>query len=100
MHRRNCFRLAGAACAWLIGAAVAPAGAETIHLGAIIPLTGPGAVVGTQEKRGIQFAIDDINAKGGVSGHQIEVLFEDNQAKPDQSVLVVQQAGRSADKCR
>jgi branched-chain amino acid transport system substrate-binding protein len=61
--------------------------AEPIRFGAILPLTGPGAVVGTQEQRGIQFAIDEANAKGGVDGHKIEVLFEDNQAKPDQSVL-------------
>ncbi|MBN8909254.1 MAG: ABC transporter substrate-binding protein, partial [Rhodospirillales bacterium] len=60
---------------------------ETIRLGAILPLTGPGAVVGTQEMRGIQFAMDAANAKGGVQGHKIEVIFEDNQAKPDVSVL-------------
>jgi branched-chain amino acid transport system substrate-binding protein len=61
--------------------------ADTIELGAILPLTGPGAVVGNQEMRGIQFAIDAANTKGGVQGHQIAVVFEDNQAKPDVSVL-------------
>jgi branched-chain amino acid transport system substrate-binding protein len=61
--------------------------AETIRLGAILPLTGPGAVIGTQQQRGIQFAVEEINARGGVLGNKIEVLFEDNQAKPDQSVL-------------
>src|ERR1700760_216490 len=61
--------------------------AETIKLGGILPLTGPGALIGTAEMRGVQFAIDQANAKGGVRGNQIEVLFEDNQAKPDQSIL-------------
>jgi branched-chain amino acid transport system substrate-binding protein len=77
------------ACAALIaGLAIGRANtAEPVRFGAILPLTGPGAVVGTQEQRGIQFAVDEANAKGGVDGHQIEVLFEDNQAKPDQSVL-------------
>ena len=65
-----------------------PALAQPIRLGAVLPLTGPAAVVGTQEQRGIQFAIDEVNAKGGIGGHLIEVLFEDNQAKPDQSVLL------------
>ncbi len=69
------------------GALAGGAMAETIRLGAILPLTGPGAVIGTQQQRGIQFAVDEINAKGGVLGNQIEVIFEDNQAKPDQSVL-------------
>ena len=82
-------RIGGLACALLatglwLGAARA---AEPIRFGAILPLTGPGAVVGTQEQRGIQFAVDEANAKGGVDGHPIEILFEDNQAKPDQSVL-------------
>lgn len=62
--------------------------AETIHLGANLPLTGPAAVVGTQEMRGIQFAIDAANAKGGVQGNKVEVQFEDNQAKADQAVLI------------
>ncbi len=61
--------------------------AETIKIGAILPLTGPGALIGTQQMRGIQFAIDQANAKGGVRGNTIEVVFEDNQARPDQSIL-------------
>jgi branched-chain amino acid transport system substrate-binding protein len=61
--------------------------AETIRIGAILPLTGPAALIGTQQMQGIQFAIDQANAKGGVRGNKIEVVFEDNQAKPDQSIL-------------
>jgi len=79
-------RLAGAMLAAALSLGPGRA-AEPIRFGAILPLTGPGAVVGTQEQRGIQFAIDEANAKGGIDGHQIEVLFEDNQAKPDQSIL-------------
>lgn len=60
---------------------------DTITFGAILPLTGPGGLIGTQQKLGIQFAMDKINAKGGVHGHKIAVIFEDNQAKPDQSIL-------------
>src|ERR1700712_5027061 len=73
----------------LLGIMLAATGAqaETIRIGAILPLTGPGALIGTQQMRGIQFAIDQANAKGGVRGNKIEVVFEDNQAKPDQSIL-------------
>ena len=63
------------------------ANADTIKFGGILPLTGPGALIGTAEMHGVQFAVDQANAKGGVHGNQIEVQFEDNQAKPDQSVL-------------
>jgi branched-chain amino acid transport system substrate-binding protein len=44
-------------------------------------------VIGTEQMRGIQFATDKANAAGGVRGNKIEVVFEDNQAKPDQSIL-------------
>ncbi len=66
---------------------VTAAHADTIRFGAILPLTGPGAVIGTEQMRGIQFAVEKANAAGGVHGNQIEILFEDNQAKPDQSIL-------------
>jgi branched-chain amino acid transport system substrate-binding protein len=67
--------------------AIADAHADTIRFGAILPLTGPGAMIGTQQMRGIQFAIEKANSAGGLHGNKIEVLFEDNQAKPDQSIL-------------
>jgi len=70
----------------MIRSALAQSG-QTIRLGAILPLTGPGGLIGTQQQRGIQFATDSINAKGGVRGNKIDVVFEDNQAKPDISVL-------------
>src|SRR5580693_5843598 len=77
-----------AACALALTVTI-PQGAtaQPIQFGAILPLTGPGGLIGTQQMRGIQFAIDQANAKGGVRGHKIEILFEDNQAKPDQSIL-------------
>ena len=83
--RRICTGMAALAASLVI--TCAPAGAETIRFGGILPLTGPGALIGTAEMRGVQFAVDQANAKGGVHGNQIEVLFEDNQAKPDQSIL-------------
>ena len=81
--------LRGSLAAFVIAASFAGAAhADTIHLGAVIPLTGPAAVVGNQEMRGIQFAIDNANAKGGVQGNKVDVQFEDNQAKADQAVLM------------
>jgi len=61
--------------------------ADPIRLGAVLPLTGPSAATGTQQQRGLQFAMTRFNAAGGLAGRPIEILFEDNQAKPDQSVL-------------
>ena len=44
----------------------AEANADTIRFGGILPLTGPGALIGTAEMHGVQFAVDQANAKGGV----------------------------------
>ena len=82
---RHLLRLGAVVIAALL--AVPGAHAKTIRFGAILPLTGPGAMIGTQQMRGIQFAVDRANAAGGVHGNKVEVLFEDNQAKPDQSIL-------------
>ncbi len=54
-----------------------PAPVETIKLGAILPLTGDAAEYGLPEQAGIQIALEEINAAGGVNGKQLEVIFED-----------------------
>ncbi len=50
---------------------------ETIKLGAILPLTGDAAEYGLPEQAGIQIALEEINANGGVNGKPLEVIFED-----------------------
>jgi branched-chain amino acid transport system substrate-binding protein len=88
MPQRTRAALVMLAMGMLAGAAPRHAvAADTIRFGAILPLTGPATVIGTQEKRGIEMAVDDMNAKGGVAGQKIDLLVEDNQAKPDLSVL-------------
>src|SRR5271165_5986086 len=86
MMRKLAIAFTALAVGWAVGGSPR-AMAQPIQFGAILPLTGPGGLIGTQQMRGIQFAIDQANAKGGIRGHQIEVQFEDNQAKPDQSIL-------------
>ena len=61
--------------------AAAPAG--TIKVGAIGPLTGDYAIYGSAVANGIQIAIDEINAKGGL---QFELLSEDDQGDPTMAV--------------
>lgn len=75
--------LAAAAIALSSGSALA----QDITIGAILPLTGPAAPTGIQEQQGVIFAVDKVNAKGGIRGRQVKVVFEDSQAKPDQGVL-------------
>ena len=57
-------------------------------LGAVLSLSGPVAANGVPTKDGIEVAVKEINAAGGIDGHPIEVLFEDDQSKPDQAVIL------------
>ena len=68
---------------------IAPAVAQTkeIVIGAVLPLTGPAAQIGLQEQTGIEFAVDKVNATGGIRGNKIRVVYEDTQGKPDVGVL-------------
>lgn len=61
--------------------------ADEIVLAALLPLSGPNASVGLQEQQGLQFAVSEINAKGGIHGRMLRVAFDDTQGKPDQAVL-------------
>jgi branched-chain amino acid transport system substrate-binding protein len=71
----------------LFGTMMAQASAQDITIAALLPQTGPSASVGLQEQQGVQFAVDAINAKGGIRGHMLRVNFDDTQGRPDQAVL-------------
>jgi branched-chain amino acid transport system substrate-binding protein len=57
--------------------------ADGIKVGVLLPLTGAQAKFGEIEKRSYEMAAEEINAKGGVNGKKIELLFEDDTGKPD-----------------
>jgi branched-chain amino acid transport system substrate-binding protein len=48
-----------------------------------LPLTGTNAKFGEIEKRSYEIAMEEINAKGGVKGKKIVLVFEDSQGKPE-----------------
>ena len=59
---------------------------DTFKIGGIGPTTGDNAIYGTAVKNGIQLAVDEINAAGGINGKQIEYKFEDDQSDAEKSV--------------
>lgn len=58
----------------------APIGVEDdrIHLGSVLPLSGPQAEVGQQIRRGLQQVFDAANARGGVHGRRLEFVVADS----------------------
>lgn len=57
----------------------APLSASPIRIGAVYPLSGNNAAIGTNILRGIDFAVEEINEAGGVNGRMLEVIRADTQ---------------------
>ena len=57
--------------------------AQEVKFSIPLPLTGTNAKFGEIEKRSYEIALEEINAKGGVKGKKIVLVFEDSQGKPE-----------------
>jgi len=62
---------------------------KTVNLGATFPLTGDVASYGQKAKRGIEMAVEDQNAKGGLLGKQIAVDFQDDRNDKKEAVTIM-----------
>ncbi len=62
--------------------------ADTIKVGEFACLTGKDATFGQSQHKGIQLALEELNAAGGVLGKKIELITEDNQSKAGESATV------------
>lgn len=67
-------------------ASVNPKLKGTLTIGAVVPLTGSSATIGKDQQRGIQLAVDKINAQGGVLGKKLEAKVEDSEGSAPASV--------------
>ena len=55
-------------------------------IGVIGPLTGPAAAYGIAVQNGVDLAIKEINAAGGVNGAVLEMNSQDDEHDPEKSV--------------
>ena len=53
-------------------------GASEPVVGVVLPFTGEAAPYGEHIREGINLAVEDVNAAGGVDGQPLKVLFEDS----------------------
>jgi branched-chain amino acid transport system substrate-binding protein len=85
--------------AFLLAAALAlvasMASAADINVAMVGPITGQYAAFGEQMRRGAEMAVIDINAKGGVLGHQLNLMVGDDACDPKQAVNVANQMANS-----
>ena len=82
-------RQALASAAAVIASSIAKpaiAAKEPIMIGYLPALTGPSSSTGIGINRGIQLAVQEINAAGGIDGRQIELIVRDTQSDPTKAV--------------
>jgi branched-chain amino acid transport system substrate-binding protein len=83
--------LAASILGTLLSAASSAAFAQAIKIGWLSSLTGPLSSAAIAENQGVQFAVEEINAAGGILGRQIELLTRDTAGDPTKAVNFAQQ---------
>lgn len=63
---------------------------STIKFGLLSPMTGPQAKWGEWASQGINLAVDEINARGGIHGKKIEVIVGDDRFQASQAALLLE----------
>lgn len=58
-----------------------------LSVGLIVSLTGNYAPLGSEDKKSVELAVQQINTAGGLLGRQIKLVEKDDKSQPDQSVL-------------
>lgn len=74
----------------LLASCQGPDASKAVRIGVGGPFTGPQAQYGEAWKKGFAIALEEINAAGGIKGRPLEIVFEDTQNDPKQTVAVAQ----------
>ena len=64
---------------------------EPIKIGCLAAMTGPSSAPTIGFNRGVNFAVEAINAAGGVKGRKIELVMRDTQGDPTKAVNATQE---------
>lgn len=87
MGRHRTYRvktiLASTIASLLLVATTSALAAESIKIGAVLPFSGGVELYGRQAKLGLDLAAKQINARGGILGRPLEVIYEDDRTDPE-----------------
>ena len=82
LSRRTWMRGLAAAAVAAAFTAGPVAAQQTLKFGLAMPLTGSQSSYGKDQIKAAEWAVEDINAKGGVNGKKLEMIVMDTQADP------------------
>jgi branched-chain amino acid transport system substrate-binding protein len=86
------FRCLAAAAALAGTLALVPGGAsaeDAFRFGLAMPLSGSQALYGADQVKAAQWAVEKINASGGINGKKLEVVLLDTQGDPQLGIKAV-----------
>ena len=64
---------------------------DVIKIGGVAPLSSPGSYQqGRELVLGLQWAVDDVNAAGGLLGKKVELIIEDTEGKPPTGAIAIE----------
>jgi branched-chain amino acid transport system substrate-binding protein len=94
MQRRTTlqFALKSIALGAVLVAASSTFAQKTIKLAAIVELSGAGATSGTNFKNGVELAVKEINASGGIMGRKLELSINDTTTNPGVALALTKKA--------
>lgn len=81
--------LCGIVAAAFGAASPAQAQQQTLRFGLAMPLSGSQSSYGKDQIKATEWAVEDINKKGGVNGKKLEVIVLDTQADPTVGINAV-----------
>ena len=61
---------------------------STIKIGYFGDLSGPTFTFGTSAKNGVLMAADEINQAGGINGHKLDIVIDDDKGSPEQAATI------------
>lgn len=80
--------LAAALAALLAG--VAPPAHAQVKIGVVNSLSGPFAAFGERYRTGLEVALEEINADGGINGEDLELVIEDDRSEAQSALAAVE----------
>jgi branched-chain amino acid transport system substrate-binding protein len=101
MNTRSRTRAVAAACAVVLASSLAACGGDgagdasgtgPIRILSVTGYTGLLASPANAVKRGMQAAVNDVNANGGIDGRDLELTTEDNQSDAQRGLTLIQKA--------
>jgi branched-chain amino acid transport system substrate-binding protein len=63
--------------------------AETVRIGTILATSGRFAFLGEPERKGVELAVEEINASGGVLGKKLEIISYDDEGNPGKTATLI-----------